>query len=354
MKEAGLFEEFQKYARYESQYIAIIDKDLKYLLERGADDRTMGERPEIDRERLREVLIDSLPKGMIRWGHRLQRVEERTLVFESTKVSGFDLVVGADGAWSKVRQAIAPELRPVYTGVAMHELSIPDGEINAPEMYKTVNRGNIFASNEGQRVSFQQMGDGSINIYAAFVRKDADWMDPEKCGYDAKKLDETKKALGEEFKDWCPQLREALNRAQGPCYPRSLYILPVGAKWEHKPGFTMIGDAAHLMTPYAGEGVNQALEDSMILARAIIEATKNGKDLDEQIQKFEDGMRARVEQVQQLAYDLCQDWMFTPGAPRTVMPMAMSRHIKAKAPFYLQPFMIAGVYSYFYWKNLWS
>ncbi|ODA83781.1 hypothetical protein RJ55_02297 [Drechmeria coniospora] len=355
LREAGLFDEFEKHARYDGQYIAIVDKDLKYHFVRNADDRTLGERPEIDRARLRELLIKSLPEGMIHWGHRLRSVDDKTLVFQTTKVSGFDLVVGADGAWSKVRQAIAPDLKPEYVGVAMTELSIPDAKETAPEMYKIVNRGSVFVSNDGQRVSFQQMGDDSINIYTSCVRDDVEWMKAEKCGYDTDSLEQTKKHFDEvEFKDWCPQLKDALGRTQGRCIPRSLHMLPIGARWKHKPGFTMIGDAAHLMTPHAAEGVNQALEDAMHLARTIIDADKNGKDLDDEVARFEEEMRARVEPVQQLAYDLCQYWLFTPGAPRSVMPIVVSRHVKPMLPFILQPFFVAGVYAYYFLKNLWG
>ncbi|KAJ6440779.1 tetracycline resistance protein from transposon [Purpureocillium lavendulum] len=352
MSEAGLFEEFEKHARYDGQYAAVVDKNLKYHMVRGVEDRSLGERPEIDRSRLREILINSLPTGMVRWGHRLKAIEGKTLVFGNTTASGFDLVVGADGAWSKVRQAIDPDFQPQYTGVAMTELNIPDAESTAPEIHKIVNRGSIFASNEGQRVSYQQMGDGSICIYASTVRTDPDWMDPEKCGYDTSDLESTKRALELEFKDWCPPLREALSLAQGRCIPRSLHILPIAAKWKHRPGVTLIGDAAHLMTPHAGEGVNQALEDAMLLARTIVDTVDSGNDIDDEVVGFEEAMRARVGPVQQLAYDLCQCWMFTPGAPKSVMPKVISRHVQSQAPLIMQPLLVAGVHAYFFVKYM--
>ncbi|KAL6887018.1 hypothetical protein GGI43DRAFT_271338 [Trichoderma evansii] len=334
VKEAGLWDEFLSYARYDGQYMAITDKDLHYYVVRGVDAESsaaFGERPEIDRVKLREILLNSLPEGTVKWGHRLQKIEGSTLVFANGTTDSFDLVVGADGAFSKVRLSIAPELKPEYTRVAMHHFSIPDAEKTAPETYKIVNRGSVFASADGQRLTLQQMGDGSINAGFSFVREDADWMKPEKCGYDSQDLTEVKKAMAKELEHWGPEFRRALDETQGETSSRSLWRLPIGQKWQHKSGITIIGDAAHLMTPHAGEGVNQALEDAMLLARVILKA-QTSEELDEQITTFESEMIARVEKIQQLAWDRCQGLFFTPGVPKSMMDRALKHRIKeAKA-----------------------
>ncbi|KAL6794575.1 hypothetical protein GGI42DRAFT_357278 [Trichoderma sp. SZMC 28013] len=327
IKEAGLWDIFLSHARYDGQYMAIVGKDLHYYVVRGADAESniaFGERPEIDRVKLREILLDSLPEGTVKWGHRLQKVEGSTLTFTNGTTAGFDLVVGADGAFSKVRLSIAPELLPEYTRVAMHDISIPDAAKTAPETYKIVNRGSIFASADGQRFTLQQMGDGSISMGFSFVREDPDWMKLDKCGYDSENLVEVKKVLTKELEHWGPQFHQALDAAQGRTTTRSLWRLPIGQKWQHKSGVTLIGDAAHLMTPHAGEGVNQALEDAMLLARVILKA-QSTEELDEQIRGFESDMIARVEPIQQLAWDRCQGLMFTEGVPKTLVDRVMQR-----------------------------
>ncbi|KAL7909970.1 hypothetical protein GGI35DRAFT_478849 [Trichoderma velutinum] len=333
VKEAGLWDIFLSHARYDGQYMAIVDKDLHYYVVRGAEPESniaFGERPEIDRVKLREILLDSLPEGTVKWGHRLQKVEGSTLTFTNGTTASFDLIVGADGAFSKVRRSIAPELLPEYTKVGMHSLSIPDAEKNAPATYKITNRGSLFASADGQRFTFQQMGDGSISMGFSFVREDADWMKPEKCGFDSENLAEVKKALAKELEHWGPQFHQAVDAAQGETATRSLWRLPVGQKWQHKSGVTLIGDAAHLMTPHAGEGVNQALEDAMLLARVILKA-QSTEELDEQIRGFESDMIARVEPIQQLAWDRCQGLMFSEGVPKSFLDLALQHRIKQMA-----------------------
>ncbi|KAL6860951.1 hypothetical protein J3F83DRAFT_763090 [Trichoderma novae-zelandiae] len=327
IKEAGLWDVFLSHARYDGQYMAIVDKDLRYYIVRGADTESnvaFGERPEIDRVKLREILLESLPEGTVKWGHRLQKVEGTTLTFTNGTTADFDLVVGADGAFSKVRLSIAPELKPDFTRVGMHDFSIPDAEKNAPEIYKIVNRGSIFASADGQRFTLQQMGDGSIAMGFSFVREDPDWMKPEKCGYDSEDLAQVKKALAKELEHWGPEFHKALDAAQGRTNTRSLFRLPIGQKWEHRSGVTLIGDAAHLMTPHAGEGVNQALEDAMILARVILGA-QSAQELDDGIRQFESDMMARVEKIQQLAWDRCQGLMFSPGVPQSLVDKMMKQ-----------------------------
>lgn len=117
LKRAGLFDKFSKdLARWEASRLHIVDS-------RGATVVQMGEgsdRPEIDRLQLRQLLLDSVPAHKIRWGHAVSMVERnahgRTASGDNgcvirfvngTSATGFRLVVGADGAWSKVRPLVS-------------------------------------------------------------------------------------------------------------------------------------------------------------------------------------------------------------------------------------------------------
>ncbi|MGZ2416965.1 2-polyprenyl-6-methoxyphenol hydroxylase-like FAD-dependent oxidoreductase [Staphylococcus caledonicus] len=67
---------------------------------------------------------------------------------------------------------------------------------------------------------------------------------------------------------------------------RRIYKLPIGFKWENQANLTLIGDAAHLMSPFAGEGVNMAFYDAYLLAKAI----KEHDELKDALQAYEVAM----------------------------------------------------------------
>lgn len=352
IKAAQLFEAFKEHGRYDGAYHAIVDKHLKCHRVQGENGST-GELPKIDGTKLREMLLASLPKDMVQWGHALQKIQDpTTLVFEHRVVSGFDLIVGADGSWSKVRAAIAPGLAPVFTGIGHYSLSIPDAAENAPEICNIVKRGSIMASSDGQQLSVYQKDDGSLSLSASFVRHDEYWMDKGEYEHDARNVEETKKALLEnELHDWCPELRRAVSQAEGLRNPTSMYMLPIGAKWEHKPRFTLIGDAAHLMAAYGGWSLGEALNDGMLLAQTILSCVES-TEMDGRVWKFEDQMFDRVRENSQLSYDLVRDWMFTPSVPESVMAKTTSRIVNNMLPAFLHPLGIVGTYSYFFLRNL--
>lgn len=122
LRKAGLWEDFRKKARSEDDRFQFFDKEGKLHLEHKGDEQ--GGRPEIDRGALRKILLDSIPKDKVKWSSQLKAVElekngSPVLEFiNGTTAGGFKLVVGTDGAWSKVRPKVRWSLnamiRPDY------------------------------------------------------------------------------------------------------------------------------------------------------------------------------------------------------------------------------------------------
>jgi 2-polyprenyl-6-methoxyphenol hydroxylase-like FAD-dependent oxidoreductase len=292
-------------------------------------------------------LYESLPEGTIRWGHRLKRVEDATLIFEHTAMSGFDVIVGADGAWSKVRPAVTP-VTPVYSGVGGHQLKIPDAQATAPDVHRLINKGTVFAFDTGTELGLQQLGDGGITVNYWTVR-DEDWR--ETCGYDANNDGTVRQAISDDISNWDTTLRDAVAKATAACQARSLYMLPVGTTWQHKKGVTLMGDAAHLMLHCAGEGVNLALQDARMLAKAIVQASAHG-GLDGKIAEFEREMFKRATKAQHMTDKMRIASFFTPGAPRESLPQWILARAKYDVHPLVYPLAAAWFHIFYFFYKL--
>ena len=310
IKAAGLWDEYQKYARYSGQHYIISDEHGHQTL--NLRDEAMG-RPEIDRPHLRQVLLDSLNEGTICWAHKLTRADEdRTLHFETPEnkdkiEKGFDLVVGADGAWSKVRSLVCT-MPPVYSGVAGYEMWINNPDHDCPGVSEMIGDGTHLAFGQDGRAFFmQRQTDRRVQVYS-FMQKPQDWLRNHGVS-DTTDRAQVKAYHLREFAGWWPGVREVIEAVDGPIKPRALHMLHVDTRWSHKHRFTLIGDAAHLMTPFAGEGVNVALHDSLLLSKEILARID---DVDGAAAKYETEMFPRAETFQQATWNSLRD-RFEPG-----------------------------------------
>jgi 2-polyprenyl-6-methoxyphenol hydroxylase-like FAD-dependent oxidoreductase len=269
LRAAGLYEDFRAIVHQGGEAMRIIDQ---HAVVRFADD---GEddhgRPEVNRRSLRDLLLNSLPEGMVRWGAKVTGARslgagrhEVTVADGSTFTT--DLLIGADGAWSKVRPLVS-EATPVYSGLSFVELSIEDADNRHPVSAELVGAGMMFALGDGKGFLGHRDPDGSLHIYVA-LKTSADWATSGEI--DFSDVDKAKQVLDELFSDWHEDLRRFISEADGELVPRPIHALPVGHRWDRVPGVTLLGDAAHLMSPFAGEGANLAMLDGAELAAAVV------------------------------------------------------------------------------------
>ncbi|UAK25358.1 FAD-dependent oxidoreductase [Sphingomonas nostoxanthinifaciens] len=265
MRRAGLDAAFLAEARPEDQGDRLYDPDGTLLFDRsGAGD----DRPEIDRTALRRILLESLAPGTVRWNSRVTAIihagDDRHDVMVDGASARFDVVVGADGAWSRVRPLLSAAT-PGYEGVALIELGL-DVRRHA-SVDALVGGGKMMAVGDNRVLIGQRNGHGHIRGYAG-------WRMPEPAAraLAAATREQVRATALAAFAGWAPHLIDLI--VQGDLLAvRPLHALPIGHCWTSRRGLTLIGDAAHLMSPFSGEGVNLALADAADLAEAIASNT---------------------------------------------------------------------------------
>jgi 2-polyprenyl-6-methoxyphenol hydroxylase-like FAD-dependent oxidoreductase len=265
LEAAGLTDEFHAIIHEGAEASRILDQHGKVLLDKP-DDGT-SRRPEVLRGDLRRILRDALPAETIQWGKKLTGVtalgagrHELTFTDGSTVTTG--LLVGADGAWSKVRPLLSGAM-PEYVGMVFIETYLYDADERHSAAAKAVGDGAMYALTPGKGILAHREAGGILHTYVELTRP-AEWVGT---------IDFTDAAgaaarVAAEFDGWAPELTALITDGETPPVPRLIYTLPDGHRWDRVPGVTLLGDAAHLMPP-AGEGANLAMLDGAELGHAI-------------------------------------------------------------------------------------
>lgn len=311
---AGLFEPFSAIIHNGGEAMRILDHTGKVLIEES-DDGSLS-RPEVDRGELRNLLIDSLPEGTVRWAHKVIAVHPvpgkpgtHTVEFTNGTTITTDLLIGADGAWSKVRPLLS-EHSPAYSGISFIEADLHNGAQDHPLQAAVMGPGMMFAFKDNSGMLGHSQTDGTLHVYLG-LRVPEEWLATIDFANDTK----AKETITDLLDGWDEVLRGLIANADTPLTPRRIYALPVDMHWDRRPGVTLLGDAAHLMSPFAGEGANLAMFDASELAQAI--ASHPG-DTEAALSRYE---RSLFPRAQESAADTAQslDMMFQEGSPKQLV-----------------------------------
>ena len=244
---------------------------------------------------LYRVLLDAVAGSgiSIQYGKRLREISHRQgqviAHFEDGTTAHGDLLVGADGVHSRVRALIAPEhARPRYTGMlgigglAGSGVQIPDDAARSRSLNFVL----------GPRLSFG---------YARMNARERRWgwwchlpqqAEPARSDLQAIPTETLRRQVADAFAGWCDPV--------GPCIASTetivrtgIYEVPPLPSWSRGP-VVLIGDAAHAMSPAAGQGASLALEDAMLLAQLLGDGAR---PLDRAFADFERRRRGRVRSI---------------------------------------------------------
>ncbi|CAI6288147.1 unnamed protein product [Periconia digitata] len=304
LREAGLWEHFNQHARREAETLRIFSPQGEKLLDEssgeGGRPEDFNDRPEIDRRDLRRILLDSLKEGTVKWNSRLSGIGEAAdgklhLEFADRTEKGFEVAIGADGAWSSVRSRVT-EQKPLYSGIGGLECFISAADSRKPYLAERVGKGMCLTLGKERGIMAQTNSNG-IQIYA-FARIPEAWHTD--GGIDLTAPEAKQHVIDALYPDWETTCQRLVLESDIETKARPLYMLPVDFEWSHNPRITLMGDAAHLMTPFAGVGVNVAMEDAMELCAAIIEARDKGTPVAGALREYEVKMWKRAHETAEL------------------------------------------------------
>lgn len=270
LKEAGLIDEFNKLARFEGEDTKIVDATGKVYYEDDADGQ--GDRPEIDRGVLCDLIRSHIDPSAIKYGYQFESLKQLAdskceVTFSNGYQEQFDYVIGSDGAFSKVRSYLS-DVNIEYTGISMVEINVEEVSQHYPQLLQYNKNGKMMALDQDKGLLAQLNGDDSIKVYVSYRMAEAELEDYKQMSHD-----ELKARLLSDFEQWDEQLLNYIKNMSNNILFRRIYRLPIGFKWETNQSITLIGDAAHLMSPFAGEGVNMALYDAYLFVKSLDEHT---------------------------------------------------------------------------------
>jgi 2-polyprenyl-6-methoxyphenol hydroxylase-like FAD-dependent oxidoreductase len=272
LKDCQLLDEFRSIINMGGAAMRFLAPDGEVLGEMPDDGKL--ENPEVLRGDLRRILIESLPEGVIRWDHKVADVASlgdarHRVAFANGETVDTDVLVGADGAWSKVR-AFLSAAKPEYMGTLWVETFLHDVENRHRRSADLVGAGAMLAMQPGKGIFGHREANGVIHTYVV-LKKPADWTPPVTLEDRQAALGSIAAELGE---GWAPELLSLVTDGETVPVIRPIWGLPVAHRWNHVPGVTLIGDAAHL-TPPDGDGANWALYDGAELAKALASESGN-------------------------------------------------------------------------------
>lgn len=233
----------------------------------------------LHRAALQAALLDAVrrePLCSLATGRRIERAQD------ALAAAPADVLIAADGVWSRLRRAVPGALPARYSGNVAWRFLV---SYDAVPPFLDPRAVTAFLGPQAHLVAYPLAKTRAFNIVAIHQLAEAPpegWSRTADAGARAR--------LRDAFSTWHADVRRLLNDAREPLmWP--LHECPDGAWTDGKT--VLIGDAAHAMTPFAAQGAAMAIEDAALLANALA----NAGDTAQALRQFESTRRERVAKV---------------------------------------------------------